>query len=386
MSKISVPAALLVPRYNKLCNYQIHIQIPNEIYRGNRKKYFYTKSYHGNKTSKNIHEIKECQKLLGVTDNCTEEELKNAFLSLAKQYHPDSRNQTADSQKFAHVQSAYRKLQEYMGNLSEDNTSEVLEKNFGIKHTVPQHRQYLNYEGVGYGTLSQREQQYQKYKMTRAVDQVHEYRYQKLASKYENSLMLKDAALTRQFKTSQAMERVVEDLIQKSMSKGEFNNLPGSGKPFKYVPENPYVDRMTHKLNQILINNGFTPEWIVLEKEVREDREKLFQQMAVQRASLGPLPLSEEEENHWQMILDNLKQKEKDLNVKIDKFNIIVPALKKQQLRVRLSKMAQEVLENGKTKEDKQTKTQISTTKTGGGFPDNGEGLIGFLCNIFQTK
>ncbi|XP_076330158.1 dnaJ homolog subfamily C member 28 isoform X1 [Tachypleus tridentatus] len=385
MSKISSPAALLALRYNfRLCTYKIYIQVSNETYRESRKK-FYTRSYHGNKT-KDIREIKECQKLLGVTDNCNEEQLKNAFLSLAKQYHPDSRNQTADSQKFALIQSAYRKLQEYMGSLSEDNTNEVFENNFGIKHTVPQHRQFLNYEGVGCGTLSQREQQYQKHKMTRAVEKVHDYQYQKLTSKHGTSLVLKDASLARQFKTSQAMERIVEDLIQEAMSKGQFKNLPGSGKPLKYVPENPYVDRMTHKLNQILINNGFTPEWIILEKEIREDKEKLFQQMAVERANLGPLPLGKKEEYHWQTILDKLKQKEKDLNIKIDKFNIIVPALKKQQLRIKLTKMAQEVLENGKTKLDKQTKTQVSTVKSGDGFPGNDGGLIGLIWNIFQAK
>ncbi|XP_076330159.1 dnaJ homolog subfamily C member 28 isoform X2 [Tachypleus tridentatus] len=357
MSKISSPAALLALRYNfRLCTYKIYIQVSNETYRESRKK-FYTRSYHGNKT-KDIREIKECQKLLGVTDNCNEEQLKNAFLSLAKQYHPDSRNQTADSQKFALIQSAYRKLQEYMGSLSEDNTNEVFENNFGIKHTVPQHRQFLNYEGVGCGTLSQREQQYQKHKMTRAVEKVHDYQYQKLTSKHGTSLVLKDASLARQFKTSQAMERIVEDLIQEAMSKGQFKNLPGSGKPLKYVPENPYVDRMTHKLNQ----------------------------MAVERANLGPLPLGKKEEYHWQTILDKLKQKEKDLNIKIDKFNIIVPALKKQQLRIKLTKMAQEVLENGKTKLDKQTKTQVSTVKSGDGFPGNDGGLIGLIWNIFQAK
>lgn len=49
----------------------------------------------------------------------------------------------------------------------------------------------------------------------------------------------------------QAIERLVEDLIQESIARGEFDNLPGSGKPLKFSPENPYVDSTTHKLNQV---------------------------------------------------------------------------------------------------------------------------------------
>jgi DnaJ family protein C protein 28 len=53
------------------------------------------------------------------------------------------------------------------------------------------------------------------------------------------------------------------------MSKGEFENLSGKGKPLDYNERNPLVDTMTHNINKILINNGYAPEWITLEKEIR---------------------------------------------------------------------------------------------------------------------
>ena len=71
------------------------------------------------------------------------------------------------------------------------------------------------------------------------------------------------------FYFSNAIERVVEDLIQESMKNGEFDDLPGMGKPLDFTERNPMVDTMTHNLNKIMINNGFTPEWIMLEKEIR---------------------------------------------------------------------------------------------------------------------
>ena len=68
---------------------------------------------------------------------------------------------------------------------------------------------------------------------------------------------------------SNAIERVVEDLIQDAMVKGEFHNLPGSGKPLSFSSHNPMLDVTTHNLNKILINNGYTPEWILMRKEIK---------------------------------------------------------------------------------------------------------------------
>jgi DnaJ family protein C protein 28 len=48
------------------------------------------------------------------------------------------------------------------------------------------------------------------------------------------------------------MDRLVEDLIQESMSRGEFDNLAGSGKPLRHQASNPYVDFVTHKMNQVM--------------------------------------------------------------------------------------------------------------------------------------
>ena len=51
------------------------------------------------------------------------------------------------------------------------------------------------------------------------------------------------------------VERLVEDLIQESMSRGDFNNIRSSGKPIH--ERNPhYMDFTTYKINEILIDNG----------------------------------------------------------------------------------------------------------------------------------
>ena len=55
------------------------------------------------------------------------------------------------------------------------------------------------------------------------------------------------------------------------MANGEFDNLDGAGKPLpNRVDYNPYTDFTTHKINQIMVETGFAPEWVQLQKDIRE--------------------------------------------------------------------------------------------------------------------
>ncbi|XP_049520154.1 dnaJ homolog subfamily C member 28-like isoform X1 [Dermacentor silvarum] len=283
--------------------------------------------------------LKKCYQVLGIGEDSSMKEVKEAFVELARKYHPDSGSDTASAAKFDEIKSAYESVRD---NLSEDSApvrddvNEVLEKDFGIKHTVPQHRQYLSYDGVGHGTPTQRWQQYQQHRLQHAVDRVHDYRVGKRDASSERTLVLKDATLARQYKTTQAIERLVEDLIQESMARGEFNNLPGSGKPLKFAPENPYVDSTTRKLNEVLITNGYVPEWVMLEREIAEEKRRLRSALSERRSHLGPSPLAGDEQCLWQEAVRSLESAAAQINRKIDKFNMVVPLLSKQQVRPRL--------------------------------------------------
>lgn len=289
---------------------------------------------------------KDCYRTLGVQEGCTQVELKEAFLSLAKLHHPDSHSPSSDPAKFREIEGAYRTLQEKL-NDEEILHSEVetAEKDFGIKHTVPQHRQYLGFDGVGCGTPSQRQQQYQSYRLSRATDAVLDKRVRQSAEESEDRLVLLNKQQAQKHKPRNAMERLVEDLIQESMMKGEFSNLPGQGKPINHSSFNPHVDYMTHKLNEILINNGFTPEWITLAKEIREDSQKIKQVLSDKRGRFGRLPLSDKEKEEWQAFVQELKCTVQSLDEKIDKYNLMVPFLYKQMVHFPLEREAARALE-----------------------------------------
>ena len=57
---------------------------------------------------------------------------------------------------------------------------------------------------------------------------------------------------TKKHHTRNAMDRLVEDLIQESMSKGDFDKLSGAGKPLpQRVIYNPYEDYTTYKVKKV---------------------------------------------------------------------------------------------------------------------------------------
>ena len=201
-----------------------------------------------------------------------------------------------------------------------------------FQHTAPQHRQYLSYDGIGSGTPSQRQKQYVKYKTITAAQNVTNHQIKKITVADENSLLVKDKIQSKKIKTRlklkffficyltlkqfnkknlnfirYGMERLVEDLIQESMAKGHFDNLKGQGKPLSSTSSyNPYVDFVTHKMNEILIENGFAPEWISLNKEITDEINSIKNTLIKERKNLGPYPLNYKEEFKWKEIINNL--------------------------------------------------------------------------------
>ncbi|XP_024941838.1 dnaJ homolog subfamily C member 28 [Cephus cinctus] len=289
---------------------------------------------------------KRSYEILGVSEDCEDETLRLAFVHLAKKFHPDGRSSEADPVRFTEIEKAYRDIQRSRSEQRErESKIQPQIDEHDIKHTAPQHRRYLNYD-VGIGTPSKRQRQYSIERAQKAVDNIMEHRLKKLQAEERNTLMGMDKERAKDIKTRYGMDRLVEDLIQEAMNKGEFSDLPGSGKPLKNfrTTENPYVDFVTHKLNQVLIDNGFTPEWIQLSKEIREEKDDLQKRLIEARNRLGTTPLSEEDLESWQNTLESLKIVTKKINDKVDKYNLLVPILQKQMLQVNLDALAEEAL------------------------------------------
>ncbi|CAH2096525.1 unnamed protein product [Euphydryas editha] len=294
--------------------------------------------------TKSQKKIKESYKILAIPENSSQDVVKQAFFELAKKYHPDSNSPDANLEKFVAIENAFRILSKH--NTGSSNSEDIEKMVFDIRHTVPQHRQYLSFEGVGHGTPSQRQRQWAQARAQRAANNVMEHRMTKAVAS-EKSLMKKDSIRKHDIKTKYGFERVVEDLIQESMSKGEFENLSGKGKPLKDQNRNPYVDFTTHKLNEVLINNGFTPEWITMSKEIEQDIELLKEEIKKDRMYLGPFPFSETDIQRWNKIYESNKQLAISINNKINTYNLIVPLMNKQKFHIDFDKICNDILQNG---------------------------------------
>lgn len=70
------------------------------------------------------------------------------------------------------------------------------------------------------------------------------------------------------------LENVIEEIIQDAIARGEFDNLPGKGKPLDHdayfaLPED---QRLAYTA---LKNAGYVPEEVALLKEIKQLRERL---------------------------------------------------------------------------------------------------------------
>nr|AEE63548.1 unknown [Dendroctonus ponderosae] len=339
----------------------------------------YSKFFHGK-------EYKKCFKTLEIDERSDQEQIRIAYLQLVKRFRPDSGTEEANADKFHEIDNAFRTLM-HRKSKEVDVVDEAIVQEQDIKHTAPQHRQYLSYGGVGSGNPYQREKQYTKMRAMQASENLYNHRMGKVSAG-EHALMDK-MPLKHKIKTKYGFDRLVEDLIQESMSRGEFSNLKNSGKPLPdHQNRNPYVDFTTHKLNEVLIENGFTPEWILLQKEIREEATSLRKSLFSERQYFGSYPLSVEDNIEWSEKVYNYKQVVDQLNKKIAKFNLVVPVLNKQMIQISLEREAQRVMVIGKGYEDLRHSDQRPTKykKELKQPAANSINIFGLLEYMFKTK
>ncbi|KAJ7320538.1 hypothetical protein JRQ81_020049 [Phrynocephalus forsythii] len=142
--------------------------------------------------------IKDSYRVLKLQEGCSLDDARNSYRELAKQYHPDSGSPTSDSATFVQIEEAYRVVLNDIAKItkSRDKAEEDEEEKF--KSKAPQHRHYLSFEGIGYGTPSQREKQYMQFRVDRASEQVMEYRKQRM----ERQLAMNETMLAKDVRKS----------------------------------------------------------------------------------------------------------------------------------------------------------------------------------------
>jgi len=103
------------------------------------------------------------------------------------------------------------------------------------------------------------------------------------------------------------------------MEEGQFENLPGKGKPLK-LDTNPHADPAEDTLYRILSKNGCAPEWVELNKEIRSKISEW--RMSLKKAWATKCGGDHSE---WVESSENLKLQLREINDKVRSSAIMFP-------------------------------------------------------------
>ena len=125
-------------------------------------------------------------------------------------------------------------------------------------------------------------------------------------------------------------DKLVEQKIKEAMKQGEFDNLPGKGKPIN-LDENPFEDPTMRTAYRLLKNNNFSLPWIEERKDLDASVEGALADLArswrayqeSRRARRRP---PAQAESDWQKVLGNFRRQVSDLNRRIAAYNLRAPS------------------------------------------------------------
>lgn len=114
---------------------------------------------------------------------------------------------------------------------------------------------------------------------------------------------------------------IVEQRIQDGMERGLFDNLSGAGKPLN-LEEDALVPEDMRMAFRLLRSNGLAPLWVELNKEIRDDIERLARFRANVRERVAHTNAIQ-----WQHRRNEYIRRVEDINAKIVNYNILAPSV-----------------------------------------------------------
>ena len=148
----------------------------------------------------------------------------------------------------------------------------------------------------------------------------------------------------RKNKSLEEWDDLVRERIEEAIERGDFDNLPGQGKPLNLDanPNEPPEMRMAHKL---LKNNNLAPAWILDRRGLLLETEALRTELArkwqwysreynTTEDETLQVPVAEE----WMAFLRDCEEQIADLNRRILDLNLSLPIWRMELLRLNLDR------------------------------------------------
>ncbi len=113
---------------------------------------------------------------------------------------------------------------------------------------------------------------------------------------------------------------LVEQRIQEGIERGLFDNLAGMGQPLN-LHDDALVPEDMRMAFRLLRANGLAPLWVELNKEIRQDIDRLqrFRELVHERVERGNVI-------QWQHRRREYIDRVADINAKIRNYNILAPS------------------------------------------------------------
>lgn len=121
----------------------------------------------------------------------------------------------------------------------------------------------------------------------------------------------------------------IEEHIRRAMQEGQFDNLPGKGKPL-HLDDNPFEDPEWRLAYHVLRNSGFTLPWIErrrdLEAAIESARLILRRKWAWRQAALAGNQPPEYINAEWARARETFCRQVGELNQQIASYNLEAPS------------------------------------------------------------
>ena len=141
-------------------------------------------------------------------------------------------------------------------------------------------------------------------------------------------------------------DRLIEEKIRAAQEEGKFDNLRGQGQPLN-LDDNPFEDPAWQMANHLLKEQGFRPDWLEDDLQLREKLAKARTTLARSRewrtaelAALGARDDAEAKERRawiageWLRAVEQFRQNLADVNRGIANLNLKVPSTRFQRMKL----------------------------------------------------
>lgn len=129
----------------------------------------------------------------------------------------------------------------------------------------------------------------------------------------------------------------IEEHIRKAMEEGNFEELPGKGKPL-HLEENPLENPEWRLAHHIIRNSGFSLPWIELRKEIDADIDQARRSFTLawnwrKKALESSWPANQVDAD-WQRALGVFREQIMRINKRIAEYNLQVPSDRIQHIKL----------------------------------------------------